>query len=112
MIFTSAAAELALRRASSSGLISYQPGESEFDLTKEGEDKLSEKQREALESISGSISSWDGGGLVGLVSDLVFRQLSRVVTYPVQDETHWVDGDGNPLPVSYTHLTLPKICSV
>ena len=98
VIFTSAEAELALRRASSSGLISYQPGDSEFDLTKEGEDKLSEKQREALESISGSISSWDGGGLVGLVSDLVFRQLSRVVTYPVQDETHWVDGDGNPLP--------------
>ena len=98
VIFTSSEAELALRRASSSGLISYQPGDSEFDLTEEGEGKLSEKQREALESISGSLSSWGGGGLVGLVSDVVFRQLSRVVSSPVQDETHWLDGDGKTLP--------------
>ena len=59
---------------------------------------LSERQREALGSISDSISSWRGGGLVGLLSDMVFRQLSRVVCYPVQDETHWVDGDGKSLP--------------
>ena len=98
VIFTSAEAELALRRAASTGLINYQPGDTEFNLTNEGEDKLSEKQRGALESISGSISSWDGGGLVGLISDVVFRQLSRVVSYPVQDETHWVDGDGKILP--------------
>ena len=98
VIFTSAEAELALRRASSSGMIVYQPGDSDFSLTEEGEGELTQRQREALGSISDSISSWDGGGLVGLLSDLVFRQLSRVVCYPVQDETHWVDGDGKSLP--------------
>ncbi len=98
MTYTSAEAELALRRASSSGLISYNPGDSTFNLTEKGDQELSVKQREALESISESISSWEGGGLVGLIGEVVFGQLSRIVTYPVQDETHWVDGDGNPLP--------------
>jgi hypothetical protein len=32
------------------------------------------------------------------VSEVVFGTLSRRVAYPVQDETHWVDGDGNILP--------------
>ena len=98
VVFTSAEAELALRRASSSGMISYQLGDSDFELTKDGEEKLSEKQRAALSSISSTLSSWDGGGLVGLLSEVVFGQLSRIVAYPVQDETHWVDGDGKPLP--------------
>ena len=98
VVFTSAEAELALRRASSSGMISYQLGDSDFELTKDGEEKLSGKQRAALSSISSTLSSWDGGGLVGLLSEVVFGQLSRIVAYPVQDETHWVDGDGKPLP--------------
>jgi len=98
VVFTSAEAELALRRASASGMISYQLGDSEFELTADGEEKLSEKQRAALSSISSTLSSWEGGGLVGLLSEVVFEQLSRIVAYPVQDETHWVDGDGKPLP--------------
>ena len=98
VIFTSAEAELALRRASSSGMISYQLGDLDFKLTSEGEEKLSGNQRKALSSISSTLSSWEGGGLVGLISEIVFGQLSRVVAYPVQDETHWVDGDGKTLP--------------
>ena len=98
MVFTSAEAELALRRASSSGMISYQIGDSDFELTDDGKENLTEKQRSALESISSTLSSWEGGGLVGLLSEVVFGQLSRIVAYPVQDETHWVDGDGKTLP--------------
>jgi len=98
MVYTSSEAELALRRAASSGLISYQPGDSSFELTKAAEGELSENQRVALESIAESIFSWEGGGLVGLLGGVVFGQLSRIVTYPVQDETHWVDGEGNTLP--------------
>ena len=33
-----------------------------------------------------------------LLSEVVFGTLSRKVAYPVQDESHWVDGDGNILP--------------
>jgi hypothetical protein len=98
VVFTSAEAELALRRASSSGMISYQLGDSDFELTDDGEENLTEKQKTALESISSTLSSWEGGGLVGLLSEVVFGQLSRIVAYPVQDETHWVDGDGKTLP--------------
>ncbi|GIS48169.1 MAG: hypothetical protein Ct9H90mP21_0760 [Methanobacteriota archaeon] len=45
VIFTSAEAELALRRASSSGMIIYQPGDSDFSLTEAGEE-CSQKGRE------------------------------------------------------------------
>jgi hypothetical protein len=98
MAYTSSEAELALRRASSSGMISYQPGDPSFEVTDIGEEQLSNTQRVALESISDTISSWEGGGLVGLLGQVVYGQLSRIVAYPVQDETHWVDGEGNALP--------------
>ena len=95
---TSAEAELALRRASRSGLISHIPGESNFEITKSGEEKLSEPQRKGLLSISKTLNSWEGRGLIGLLSEVVFGILNRKVAYPVQDESHWVDGDGNILP--------------
>ena len=58
---------------------------------------MNEQQRNALQSISESLT-WEGGGLFGLLSEVVFGTLSRKVAYPVQDESHWVDGDGNILP--------------
>ena len=95
---TSAEAELALRRASSAGLIENIPGEFEFQITDSGEKNLSEKQRSALESISSSLRDWEGGGLLGLLGEVIFGNLGRRVAYPVQDETHWTDGDGKILP--------------
>jgi hypothetical protein len=98
LVPTSAEAELALRRASATGLIAYHPGDASFEITEQGQQNLSDAQRNALSSIASSIESWGGGGLVGLLSEVVFGQLSRIVAYPVQDETHWVDGEGNALP--------------
>ena len=98
LIPTSAEAELALSRASAAGLIQHRPGEEGFTVTEEGESNLSEAQRNALSSIGESLAKWSGGGLVGLVGDIVFDRLDRRVAYPVQDETHWVDGEGNVLP--------------
>ena len=97
LVPTSAEAELALSRASQAGFIERSPGESEFEITQEGEERLSQAQRKALAAISESLV-WEGGGLVGLLYEVVFGTLSRRVAYPVQDETHWVDGDGNTLP--------------
>ena len=97
LVATSAEAELALSRASQAGMIEHSLGESDFEITPEGEEKLSQAQRNALTSISESLV-WEGGGLVGLLSEVVFGTLSRRVAYPVQDETHWVDGEGNILP--------------
>ena len=98
LIPTSAEAELALSRASAAGLIQHRPGGEGFTVTEEGESNLSEAQRNALSSIGESLAKWSGGGLAGLVGDIVFDRLNRRVAYPVQDETHWVDGDGNVLP--------------
>ena len=36
--------------------------------------------------------------MLGLLSSVVFDRLNRRVAYPVQDDSHWVDGDGNILP--------------
>jgi len=33
-----------------------------------------------------------------LLSTVVFDRLSHRVAYPVQDDTHWIDGEGNILP--------------
>ena len=98
LVPTSAEAELALRRASLANLIELDPETSEFEITKTGQEKLSEAQRTALISISETLSQWDGGGLIGLLSTVVFDRLSHRVAYPVQDDMHWIDGEGNILP--------------
>ncbi len=95
---TSAEAELALRRAAKAGLIQNDPGETSFQITEKGKENMTEKQENALKSIVESLEKWDGGGLIGLLSEVVFDRLSRRVAYPVHDETHWTDGDGNILP--------------
>tara|TARA_B100000401_G_scaffold435326_1_gene376911 strand:+ start:3898 stop:5181 length:1284 start_codon:yes stop_codon:yes gene_type:complete len=98
LILTSAEAELALSRASKAGLIYLNPGTSNFSITDMGEKKLSDEQRNALSNISQTLSDLPGGGLLGLLSSVVFDRLNRKVAYPVQDDSHWVDGDGNILP--------------
>jgi len=98
LIPTIAEAELAIRRASLAGLIEYSPEKLDFEIIEGSKGQLSEAQRKALKSISEMINKLIGGGLVDLVSQVVFGQLSRIVAYPVQDDTHWIDGDGNPLP--------------
>ena len=97
LVPTSAEAELALSRASAAGMIDRRPGDTGFEITSKGEENMTEQQRSALQTISESLS-WKGGGLFGLLSEVVFGTLSRKVAYPVQDESHWVDGDGNILP--------------
>ena len=98
LVPTSAEAELALSRASSAGLIQHRPGGDGFTVTEKGESNLSEAQRNALSSIGESLAKWSGGGWVGLGGDILFDRRDRRVAYPVQDETHWVDGEGNVLP--------------
>ncbi len=98
LVATSAEAELALSRASAAGLIDHRPGDEGFTISEAGEAKLTDQQRGALASISETITRWSGGGLIGLLGEIVFDRLERRVAYPVQDETHWVDGEGNVLP--------------
>ena len=95
---TSADSELALRRAAKAGFIDYPPGAQNFSLTEAGQSKLSDAQRKGLEALSERLERLGGTGLVELVSRIVRERLDRIVAYPVQDESHWTDGDGRVLP--------------
>jgi hypothetical protein len=95
---TSADSELALRRAAKVGLIDYPIGSTDFSITDTGELNLSEPQKKGLEAIRQRLHRLGGTGLVPLVSKIVRERLDRIVAYPVQDETHWTDGDGRILP--------------
>ncbi|MBT4058714.1 MAG: redox-regulated ATPase YchF [Euryarchaeota archaeon] len=92
----SAETELALRRASKAGAIIYTPGESTFNVNLESE--LNDAQRRGLSELHDRISRMDGTGLNELLNAVVFDRLEQIVAYPVQDETHWADGDGRTLP--------------
>ncbi len=93
---TSADSELALRRASSAGAIDYSPGGKSFSIA-EGSD-LSEAQRKGLAALQARLDALGDTGIVGLLADVVFGPLDRIVAYPVQDEGKWTDGDGRILP--------------
>ncbi len=91
--------ELALRRASKAGMLDYLPGSSEFTVKEEG--RLSDAQREALKTISAHLESFGSTGVQRCLEELIYRILGLVVVYPVEDETHWTDKDGNVLPDAY-----------
>ncbi|MEE3310435.1 MAG: YchF-related putative GTPase [Candidatus Thermoplasmatota archaeon] len=95
---TSADSELALRRAAKAGFIDYPPGAQNFSLTERGQSELNDAQRKGLEALSERLERLGGTGLVELTSRIVRERLDRIVTFPVQDEGHWTDGDGHILP--------------
>lgn len=91
--------ELALRRASKGGLVSYLPGAPKFQL-KDGR-TLTEAQAKALQRIQSHLDAFGSTGVQQCIEELVYRLLGLVVAYPVEDETHWTDKDGNVLPDAY-----------
>ena len=93
---TSAETELGLRRAAKAGAINYRPGDLDFTISEDVE--LSEAQKKGLAALSNRIEEMGGTGLISLLSSVLFDRLDRIVAYPVQDESKWVDGDGRVLP--------------
>lgn len=96
LIPTSADSELALRRAAKAGLIDYVAGSAAFSVSSGAE--TNPAQERALQMLQQRLDTLGGTGLVPLLSELVFDRLGHIVCYPVQDETHWTDGDGRRLP--------------
>ncbi len=88
--------ELVLRRAAKSGYIDYLPGENSFKIL--DKDKLSQSQLEALERVRLYMEENNGTGVQQAIEKLVFSILKMIVVYPVEDETHWTDKQGNVLP--------------
>jgi len=91
--------ELALRRAASVELISYIPGDNSFEFI--NQDSLSEPQLKALNHMLERLSTNHGTGVSTLLDTVLFDELDHIVVYPVQDETHWTDGDGKVLPDAF-----------
>lgn len=97
---TSAAAELAIRNAASTGAIDYKPGDEDFAIE---ESDLSEKQIKGLEKLKNFVVSRKphGCGVQECINKAVFDQLDLIVVYPVEDEGHWTDKKGRILPDAY-----------
>ncbi len=91
---TSAAYELVLRTAAKNGYIKYLPGDSDFEIIKE----LNEKQRRALERIREFLQEYGSTGVQEAINRVVFDVLDYIVVYPVEDENKFTDTKGNVLP--------------
>ncbi len=92
-----AEAELLLRRASQTGLISYVPGDATFTIPDPS--KISAAQKKALDLVKNQVLDiWKGTGVQKAVNDAYLRLLKGIVVYPVEDETKFSDKKGNVLP--------------
>ncbi len=96
IIPVSAEAELALRRASSAGLIKYIPGDPSYTLIDRG--RITPAQERALEKIRSFMERCGGTGAQKVINTAVFQALDMIVVYPVEDPVRMSDGSGNILP--------------
>ena len=94
-IITVADYELALKKASEANLINYNAGDSNFEISS---DKLSEGQRVALQTIKDFLKSNGSTGVQTCIENAVLEKLNLIAVYPVEDETHFTDGQGRVLP--------------
>ena len=94
-IITAADYELALKKASEVNLIDYNAGDSDFDISS---DKLTSGQRDALQKIRDFLKSNGSTGVQKCIEKAVLEKLDLIAVYPVEDETHFTDGQGRVLP--------------
>ncbi|MDD1704425.1 MAG: redox-regulated ATPase YchF [Methanoregula sp.] len=97
--FTSAASELALRNAAAAHVIKYLPGDPEFKVVDER--SLSAPQKAGLTKIAGLMKENNGTGVQQAINHAVFNLLDMIVVYPVEDETHFSNKQGDVLPDAY-----------
>jgi hypothetical protein len=94
----SAESELALRRAAEKGIIKYSPGDSDFSVVKE----LDERHKKALEFIRARVLDIYGStGVQKIIDKIVFEILSMIVVYPVENEHKFTDKKNNVLPDAF-----------
>jgi ribosome-binding ATPase YchF (GTP1/OBG family) len=96
MIACSADSELSLRQASKAGMIDYVPGEKDFKLH---EEKLNDKQKQALKSIKENILDkfLEGTGVQSILDATVFSLLNYIAVFPAGAHK-LADSKGNILP--------------
>ncbi len=91
----SAQSELALGKGREAGLLAYEPGGASFEL----KGSLSPAQQKGMEYIRSHVLVPHGGtGVHKALETAVFELLGRIPVYPVEDDHHFTDKDGNVLP--------------
>jgi ribosome-binding ATPase YchF (GTP1/OBG family) len=95
----SAESELALKEANKHELIKYIPGNKSFDITPEGESKLSDKQKTALNFIKTNVLEKYpyGSGVQQVLNTAVFELLDLITIFP-GGVNKLADKDGNIMP--------------
>ncbi|MDK2383237.1 MAG: redox-regulated ATPase YchF, partial [Candidatus Korarchaeota archaeon] len=94
---TSAASELALRKAALKKVVEYLPGDPDFKILDES--ALTRRQREALEYIRRHVlEKWGSTGIQEALNRAFFELLDMIAVDPVEDAGRLTDHDGNVLP--------------
>jgi ribosome-binding ATPase YchF (GTP1/OBG family) len=92
----SADSELALREASKEGIIDYIPGDSDFGIKKE----INQKQKSALEFIKKNVlDAYGNTGVQEILNYAVFELLKYIAVFPAGSKL--ADSKGNILPDCY-----------
>ena len=87
--------ELSLRQADKAGLIDYVPGNRDFEI----KGNVNDKQKEALNSIKEIISEFGSTGVQEVLNKVVFDLLKYIAVYPAGAKLS--DSKGNVLPDCY-----------
>jgi ribosome-binding ATPase len=99
VFFASAASELALRNAAAANVIRYLPGDEEFRVV--NGDTLSPAQKAGLAKIADVMKQCKGTGVQQAINRAVFELLDMIVVYPVEDENHYCNKQGDVLPDAF-----------
>ncbi|MAG02036.1 translation-associated GTPase [Candidatus Pacearchaeota archaeon] len=93
VIGVSADFELALREASNHGLIKYVPGDNDFEVVKD----LNEKQKLALDRVKDYLKEKGSTGVQEVLNGVVFDLLNYIAIFPAS-ANNLKDSKGNVLP--------------
>jgi ribosome-binding ATPase YchF (GTP1/OBG family) len=97
--FATAAGELALRNATTHGIIRYVPGDPSFTVVKP--ESLTGAQKTGLARIQEMMGKFGGTGVPQAINQVVFQGLDQIVVYPVEDEHKYCDTQGRVLPDAF-----------
>ncbi len=97
--FASAASELALRNAAAAHVVTYLPGDEQFQVVNQA--TLSPVQKAGLARIAEVMKQCRGTGVQQAINRAVFDLLDMIVVYPVEDENHFCNKQGDVLPDAF-----------
>ena len=97
VIPATAEGELALRKGAEAGVVDYDPGDADFEITGD----VTDAQRERLQELRDAMAEYDGTGVQAAIDYAVYDLLDRITLFPVQDASKWTDAKGNVLPDAF-----------